>query len=209
MVCLRLDRPYTKSKRNRALPFNTVFESKFNPKQERDGITMNPHDRGLLKAALSAFPSMVEYAVSSGWENAHGLALIDVPKQALGGGTAASEELAWWKEVIMKVAAATASKPIISTGTGYLPAISEDDEEFVSFPVPAAGENEQFPVDYDSLYDLAERAINICLPDKAVAGEWEAIAGRWADIGLPVNRVGLRELVEWVKTGCRTISDLP
>ena len=40
-----------------ALPFNIVFESRFNPKQERDGITMNPDDRRLLKAALSAFPS--------------------------------------------------------------------------------------------------------------------------------------------------------
>ena len=191
-----------------ALPFNTVFESRFSPKQERDGITMNPHDRGLLKAALSAFPSMVEYAVSSGWENAHGLALIDVPNQALGGETAASEELAWWKGVIAEVASATASKPIISTGTGYLPAISDDDE-FVSFPVPAADETEQSPVNYDSLYDLAERVTNIRLPDKAVAGEWDAIASRWSDIGLPVNRVGLRELVEWAKTGCRTISDLP
>ena len=191
-----------------ALPFNTVFESRFNPKQERDGITMNPHDRGLLKAALSAFPSMVEYAVRSGWKNAHGLALIDVPNQALGGETAASEELAWWKEVIGEVATATASKPIISTGTGHLPAIS-DDEEFVSFLVPAAGEAEQFPVNYDRLYDLAGRVTNIHLPDKAVAGEWEAIARRWSEIGLPVNRVGLRELVEWVKTGCRTISDLP
>ena len=102
----------------------------------------------------------------------------------------------------------TASKPIISTGKGYLPAIS-DDGEFVSFLVPAADETEQFPVDHDSLYDLAERVANIHLPDKAVAGEWEAIAGRWADIGLPVNRVGLRELVDWVKTGSRTISELP
>ena len=191
-----------------SLPFNTVFESRFNPKQERDGITMNPDDRTLLKAAISAFPSMVEYAVSSGWENAHGLALIDVPNQALGGETAASEELAWWKEVIGEVAAATASKPIISTSKGYLPAIS-DDEEFVSFPVHAVSETERFPLDYDSLYDLAERVANIRLPDKAVAGEWEAIAGRWAGIGLPVNRVGLRELVEWVKAGCRAISDLP
>ena len=191
-----------------ALPFNTVLESRFTPKQERDGITMNPQDRGLLRAALSAFPSMVEYAVRSGWQNAHGLALIDVPKQALGGETASSEELAWWKEVIGEVAGATASKPIISTGTEYFPAISED-KEFVSFPVPAAGETERFPVNYDSLYDLAERVTDIHLPDKAVAREWEAIAGRWADIGLPVSRLGLRELVEWVKTGCRTISDLP
>ena len=190
-----------------SLPFNTIFESRFNPKQERDGITMNSHDRGLLKAALSAFPSMVEYAVNSGWKNAHGLALIDVPNQALGGESTASEELAWWKEVIGDIAAATAAKPIISTGSEYLPAISEDGE-FVSFLVPAASETEQFPVNYDSLYALAERATDLHLPNRAVAGEWDAIASRWSDIGLPVNRVGLRELVEWVKSGCRTISDL-
>ena len=191
-----------------SLPFNTVFEGKFNPKQERDGIAMNPHDRGLLKTALSAFPSMVEHAVSSGWENAHRLALIDVPNQALGGETAAPEELAWWKEVVVEAATATAAKPIISTGAGCLPAISDDDE-FVSFPVPAAGENEPFPVDYDSLYDLAERVTNIHLPAKTLARDWEGIASRWADIGLPVDRVGLRELVERVKAGCRTIWDLP
>ena len=191
-----------------SLPFNVVFESRFNPKQERDGITMNLDDRRLLKAALSAFPAMVEHAANSGWENAHGLALIDVPHQALGGETAASEELAWWKEAIVEVTASTASKPVISTSKGYLPAISEDDE-FVSFPVPAVGVTERFSVDYDSLYNLAERVASICLPDKAVAMEWEAIAGRWAGIGLPVNRIGLRELVEWARVGCRAISDLP
>ena len=191
-----------------ALPFNVVFESKFNPKQERDGITMNPHDRELLKAALSAFPSMVEYAVRSGWENAHELAHIAVPSQALGGEAAASEELAWWQEVIEEAAGATASKLIISTGTEFLPAIS-DDEEFVSFLVPAADETEQHPIDYDSLYDLAERVSNIHLPDKTVAREWEGIAGGWAGIGLPINRMGLRELVDWVKKGCEKISDFP
>ena len=191
-----------------ALPFNVVFESKFNPKPERDGIKMNPKDRGLLRAALSAFPSLMEYAVSSGWENAHGLALIDVPKRALGGEADASEELAWWQEAIKEAAGATASKPIISTGTEFLPAISDDDE-VVSFLVPAADKTEQYPIDYDSLYDLAERVTDIDLPDKAVAREWEEIASRWSEIDLPVHRMGLRELVEWVKTGCRTISELP
>ena len=191
-----------------ALPFNTVFESRFNPKQERDGITMNPHDRALLKAALSAFPSIVEYAVNSGWGNAHGLAHIAVPRQALGGEATASEELAWWQEVAEEAAEATASKPIISTGTGYLPAISDDDE-FASFLVPAADETEQFPVNYDSLYDLAERVTNIHLPDKAVDREWEEIASGWSGIGLPINRMGLRELVEWVRRGCETMPALP
>ena len=191
-----------------ALPFNVVFESKFNPKQERDGITMNPHDRGLLTAALSAFPSMVEYAVSSGWGNAHRLAHLAVPSQALGGEATASEELVWWQEVIEEAAGATASKPIISTGTEYLAAIS-DDGEFVSFLIPAANDTEQYPIDYDSLYDLAERVTNIHLPDKAVAREWEEIAGGWSDIELPVNRMGLRELVEWVRRGCEKMSALP
>ena len=75
--------------------------------------------------------------------------------------------------------------------------------------MPAVDETKRFPVDYDSLYDLAERVANVRLPDKAVAEEWEAIAGRWAGIGIPVNRVGLRELVEWVRAGCRSVSDLP
>ena len=191
-----------------ALPFNVVFESRFNPKEERDGIAMTLHDRALLKAALSAFPSIVEYAVSSGWGNAHRLAHIEVPHQALGGEASASEELGWWQEVVKEAAEATASKSIISAGTGHLPAISDDDE-FVSFLVPAADEAGQFPINYDSLYDLAERVTNINLPDKAVAREWEEIASGWSGIGLPINRMGLRELVEWVRRGCETMSALP
>ena len=75
--------------------------------------------------------------------------------------------------------------------------------------MPAVGRTGRFPVDYDSLYDLAARVANIRLPDKAVAEEWEAMAGQWAGIGIPVNRVGLRELVELVSAGCRTVSDFP
>ena len=59
------------------------------------------------------------------------------------------------------------------------------------------------------MYDLAERVADIPLPDKAVAREWTAIAGRWAGIGIPVNRIGLRELVESVRARCRAVSDLP
>ena len=44
--------------------------------------------------------------------------------------------------------------------------------------MPAVGRTGRFPVDYDSLYDLAARVANIRLPDKAVAEEWEAMAGQ-------------------------------
>lgn len=191
-----------------ALPFNFVLESKFIPKQERDGITMNVGDRTRLEAALSGLPSLVTYAIRAGWKNAHRLARMDVPDRALGGEGGATDELAWWKRVIVTVAKVTASKPIIATKRGLLPAISAD-AEVVSVVVPGVDETKQVAVDYDCLYDLAERATNIVFPEKALAREWEAIASEWAGIGVPVNRLGLRELVNSVKARCRKISDLP
>ena len=107
-----------------SLPFNIILNSKFKPRQERDGISMNERDKELMKGALSAFPLVVEQAVDAGWGNAHGLARMDVPTQPLGGENTAVEELQWWKEVIMETAEATASRPIITTEAGRLPALS-------------------------------------------------------------------------------------
>ena len=191
-----------------ALPFNIVFDSKFKPKQERDGISMNDHDRELIRGALSAFPAVVEYAVHSGWENANGLAHIDIPKHPLGGENTAQEELTWWKQVIVEAAEATASKSIIATEAKYLPALSKDDE-FVSFLVPATDMTEQQPIDYDLLYSLALRLTNVHLPNRTVAQDWETTARQWSEIGLPINRLGLKELTEWVKKSCQSIVDLP
>ncbi len=191
-----------------SLPFNIVFDSRFKPKQERDGISMNNHDRELIRGALSAFPAIVEYAVQSGWGNAHGLAHIDMPKQPLGGENAAEEELRWWRQVIKEAAKTTASKPIIATEARYLPALSKDDE-FVSFLVPATDVTEQQPIDYDLLSTLALRITNIHLPSRTVAQDWETIARQWSDIGLPIHRLGLKELTEWVKESCQSIADLP
>ena len=168
---------------------------------------MNDRDKDLIKGALSVFPFMVEYAVNAGWENAHGLARIDVPNQPLGGENNAAEELKWWKEVIVEAAKATASRPIIATETGRLPALSEDDV-IVSFLVPAIDVAEQQAIDYEQLYGLALRITSIQLPDKAVAQDWETVAGQWSDIGLSINRLGLRELTEWVREGCESIADL-
>ena len=191
-----------------SLPFNAIFEGKFNPKQERDGISMNASDRALLQTALSTLPSTVEFAVSSGWGNAHKLALLDVPSQALGGEAAGPEELDWWREVTSEAAKAVGSKSIVSTCSGYLPALSNDGES-ACLLVPAADATRQFPIDYEGLYDLASRVTDVHLPHRTVARDWETIAGRWFDIGLPVRRMGLRELVDWVRKNSRTVSDLP
>ena len=190
-----------------SLPFNIILNSKFRPKQERDGISMNERDRELIEGALSAFPLVVEQAVNAGWGNAHALARLDVPTQPLGGENTATEELHWWKEVIIQAAEATASKPIIATESGRLPAVSRDDD-IVSFLVPATDVTEQQAIDYEQLYSLALRLENIQLPDKALAQDWEAIARQWSHIGIAVDRLGLRELTERVGEGCDSIDDL-
>ena len=190
------------------LPFNVVLDSRFNPKQERDGIAMNDDDKKLIEGALSALPAVIGYAVDLGWQNSHELAHLAVPKQALAGENAAIDELVWWKGVIMEVAEATASKPIIATESGFLPALSEDDA-IVSFLVPATDATEQNLIDYNEIHNLACRVTNIDLPNKAVAQDWGQIARQWSDIGLPVHQLGLTELADWVKDGCKAITDLP
>ena len=190
-----------------SLPFNIILSSKFKPKQERDGISMNERDKELIRGALSAFPLVVERAVNAGWENAHGLARLEVPTQPLGGENTATDELHWWNEVVIEAAEATATKPIIATEAGRLPAVSKDDV-IVSFLVPATDATEQQAVDYEQLRSLALRITSIQLPEKALAQHWETIARQWSDIGLAVNRLGLRELTEWVGEGCDSIDDL-
>lgn len=190
------------------LPFNVVLNSRFNPKQERDGITMNANDKDLIQGALSAFPALVRYGWESGWENAHELAYLAVPERALAGESAAREELEWWKEVISEVAKATASKPIIATGSGFLPALSEDGE-IASFPVPAVDNSGQIQIEYDAFYDLAARATNLYLPIKEIAPNWGRIALEWENLGLPVDRLGLTELTDWIKEDCKSIEGFP
>lgn len=190
------------------LPFNVVLNSRFNPKQERDGITMNPDDKTLIQGALSAFPALVRYGWEAGWENAHELAYLAVPERALAGESAAREELEWWKEVISEVAKATASKPIIATGSDFLPALSEDGET-ASFPVPAVDNSGQIQIEYDAFYDLAARATNLHLPIKEIAPNWGRIALEWENLGLPVDRLGLTELTDWIKEDCKSIEGFP
>lgn len=194
------------------LPFNVVLNSRFNPKQERDGITMNPDDKALVKGALSAFPTLIGYAVESGWQNAHKLASLAVPERAVAGENVAEEERQWWREVISKVAESTASKPIIATDSGFLPALSEYGE-IASFPVHAVDNSGQTQIDdydsFDEFYELAARVTNLHLPIKEIAPDWGRIALEWGELDLPVERLGLPELAGRVKEGYKSIKELP
>ena len=188
------------------LPFNVVLDGSFDPKQERDVIAMTPNDRDLVSTAMEAFPTLIQHAVKSQWRDAHKLAHLAIPERTLGG--EGSDELEWWENVISEIGKVTAAKPIIDTEEGLLPAL-DDDGKNVTFLVPATDSEGQNPIDYDTIHQLASRVTGLYLSDKVFARDWGQIACQWDEIGLPVARLGLTELTDWVKEKGQYITDLP
>ena len=190
------------------LPFNVVLDGNFKPKEERDGIEMDHTDKELIEEALSAFPAIIQYAVKSGWRNAHELARLAVPKRPLGAENVANEEKDWWQAVILGIAKDTAAQPIIETEAGFLPALVGAGEH-ASFLVSAVDKNDLTPVDATSIRGLADRVTGLHLPVEEVAQDWKRMAREWDDLGLFVERLGLTELTDWVKERGKSVSDLP
>ena len=72
-----------------------ALDGRFTPEQERDGIEMNDSDKVLITTAISALPTLVQYAIELGWHNAHKLAQLAVPEQTISGENI-NGELDWW-----------------------------------------------------------------------------------------------------------------
>ena len=190
------------------LPFNVVLDGRFAPAQERDSIAMHDDDRALIDEALSAFPVLVQHAVETGWLDAHKLANLSVPSRPLSG-EAESDELQWWKDTVARVAKETASKPIVRTETGLLPALRDGNGEAVTFLVPAIRARATKSIDYDAFHEVASAVTELTLPDKEIAEFWDEIARQWDDVGVTVERLGLKELTDWLKAKGDSISELP
>ncbi len=189
------------------LPFNVVLDGDFAILQERDGIAMNDTDKASIGAALSAFPALVQHAVESEWRDAHKLASISAPSRALSG-EADSGELQWWQSAVRQAATRTASKPLVQTGIGLLPALADDEERFVTFPVPAIGSDADRSIDYDTFHEVAGYVTELNLPSKEVAETWGEVARQWQQVGVAVDRLGLNELTDRLKAMGDSVSDL-
>ena len=190
-----------------ALPLNVVIDGRFTPQQERDGIALNANDKELIADALATLPVLVANAIEAGQENAHQLARIAAPAQPLGGENA-TDEIAWWQETVRKVAASITKQPIIHTAAGLLPAVSCDGDA-VSFLVPAINNASQESVDYNRMHEIASLITELYIPDIGIAKDWAAIATQWEGIGVPVARLGFRELTDWIKEKAKTVADIP
>ena len=190
------------------LPFNVVLDGDFATFQERDGIAMNNADKQSIGAALSAFPTLVQHAVESNWRDAHKLASIATPTRTLSGEDD-SGELQWWKSTVRQAATRTASKPLVQTGIGLLPALSDQEEQFVTFPVPAIDSDASESIGYDTFHDVVGYVTGLNLPSKEVAETWGEIARQWQKTGVAVDRLGLSELTDWLKKRGDSVSNLP
>lgn len=190
------------------LPFNVVIDGDFAISQERDGIAMSSADRALIESAFAALPTLVQHAVRADWQYAHELASIATPTQPLSG-EPDSGELDWWKEILGGIAEQIAHRPIIQTKTGLLPALPVHEERCVKFPVPAINANANHTMDYGDFYRLVDSVIGLALPSYKVAEAWGDIARKWQQTGVKVERIGLRELTDRIKSGVHTINALP
>ncbi len=190
------------------LPFNVILDGDFATLQERDGIAMDDADKLSISTALSAIPTLVQHAIDSGWRDAHMLASLAVPIRPLSG-EAESGEAQWWESAIMQAAERTASKPLVPTGIGLLPALSAQGERVVTFPVPSVDSDSTESIDYDTFHEVVGYVTELNLPRKEVAETWGEIARQWQQAGVAVNRLGLSELTDWLKSRGDSVSDLP
>ena len=190
------------------LPFNVILDGDFATFQERDGIAMDDADKLSISMALSAIPTLVQHAIDSGWRDAHKLASLAAPIRPLSG-EAESGEVQWWESAVMRAAAQTASKPLVPTGIGLLPALPNQGEQFVTFPVPAIDSDASESIDYDTFHEVVGYVTELNLPSKEVAETWGEIARQWQQAGVSVERLGLSELTDWLKEKGNSVSDLP
>ena len=97
----------------------------------------------------------------------------------------------------------------MKTETGRLPSLHGQDGEAVSFLVPSIDNNTDDYIDYDIIHNLASAVTILHIPDKDVASDWKNIAQQWADMSVPIERLGLEELANLVKEGCESVNALP
>ena len=191
-----------------SLPFNVIIDGQFKPKQERDGIAMDVDDRNLIDSALLTLPFLVDYAIKNEWSDVHRLVRITAPDRPLGG-EGAADETTWWKDTALKIANEIATKSVIQTPVGRLPVVSEDGGEVVSFLVPAVNKDAEESITFEHIYKVVSMIKNLHMPLIAAARDWEAISSEWEDMGIPVVRLGFKEITDWIKETANAVDTIP
>ena len=188
------------------LPTNFILDGKFEPDQERSRLLMGDEDENLLEEAFGAAVLAVTYAFANKWEDAHLLAEAYAP--ARGFDTANVVEKDWWHGALASFAMRVAELPIVDCSSCMLPAIT-DDGAFADFIVPRLlTESSDDETTVERMWPLVEAVYELSPPREELAIAWSDIANGWHSLGLPINRISVKELRKWAKGEADTLADL-
>ena len=190
------------------VPLNFVLDGRFDPDKERSRLRMNPSDKALLEEALSAASVAVEYAIGSGWIDAHNLAFASRP--ATGFDRANDEETAWWADALAEFAKRLAAIPIVDCGSQVLPAVSTDEEGvYADFIIPRLSESSGTDeTSIERVWSLVEAAERLCPPRKELAADWTVIAEGWRTLGLEIEPLFVAGIPRWIRSDAGTLETL-
>ena len=188
------------------LPSNFILDGKFEPDQERSRLLMGDEDKSLLEEAFSAAVVAVQFAFANKWEGAHLLAQAQAPTRGFDTANVAEKE--WWHGELASFARRVAGLPIVECSSRMLPAIAEEGP-YADFIVPRLlTESSDNETTVGRMWPLIEAASDLLPPREDLAVAWSDIANGWHSLGLPINRISVKELPKWVKGEADTLEDL-
>ena len=188
------------------LPTNFILDGKFEPDQERRRLLMGDEDKRLLEDAFAAAVVAVKYAFANNWEDAHLLVQTHEPTTAFDTTNAAERD--WWYGQLASFAQRAAELPIVECSSRMLPAITKDGA-YADFIVPSLStESSENETTVERMWPLAEAASELLPPSKELAVAWSEIAQGWHSLGIPINRISVKELANWVKGEADMLDDL-
>ncbi len=179
------------------LPINFVLDGKFDPDQERSRLLMSEEDKRLVHEALNAAALAVVKGIGEEWLHSHLLACASDPKSAFLPHN--EQERKWWTAQLALFATQLATKSIVETGKGLMPAAPRSGE-YTDFVVPrlsATSRGDQTSV--ERMWPLVVATENLLPPVLGVAADWTRTAQGWSDLGVKLDLITLESLAESVR----------
>lgn len=189
-----------------SVPIVPILDGNFDVHQDRQGFSLNEENKRLLSTALENVPAAIEFAYRENWVAKHLLARIEKPTRS---STTSQEELDWWNEELVKLAAAVARLPIVESRGRFGPALESDGWK-ADFVLPQLNiSSSTYPVSLERVWPLVDAINDLNPPESAIANEWNTIANSWAELGLKVRLVALEDVAEQVKKAASRLDELP
>jgi hypothetical protein len=190
------------------LPINAVIDGRFDLRQERDRVLMKDADKEQITEALQLLPSLVRLSLNEQWGGRHKLALVNMPDRAFGESLDDQPVLSkWWREALTDAAQAIASMPVVQTPAGLMSASGSG--PVATLVVPRFDlESLKDEIDFNAFWSVASEISDVHPPLLEVASDWSSIARAWANLGIPLRRMGLVEIAKTVRPDNRKLADL-